>query len=74
VADDSSDDSKIILLLRRGAREIGVQIDEVDDIRTVRLEERRPPLHGAAHARWMADDLVTVLDINSLLAEHTEVS
>jgi chemotaxis signal transduction protein len=66
--------SKIILLLRRGSREIGIQVDEVEDIRTVREEERKSPFHGAAHARWMTDDLVTVLDTNSLLEEHTEVS
>ncbi len=71
---DGSGDSKIILLLRRGSREIGVQVDEVEDIRTVREEERKPPFHGAAHTRWMTGDLVAVLDTNSLLKEHTEVS
>jgi chemotaxis signal transduction protein len=66
--------TKIILLLRRGSREIGIQVDEVEDIRTVSEDERKPPFHGAVHARWMTDDLVTVLDTNSLLEEHTEVS
>ena len=71
---DDSVDSKIILLLRRGSREIGIQVDEVEDIRTVKQEERKPPFQGAAHARWMTDDLVTVLDTDSLVKEHTEVS
>lgn len=67
-------DSKIILLLRRGSREIGIEVDEVEDIRTVKEEERKPSFQGAAHARWMTGDLVTVLDTNSLLEEHTEGS
>jgi purine-binding chemotaxis protein CheW len=71
---DDSGDSRIILLLRRGSREIGIQVDEVEDIRTVSEEQRKPPFHGASHARWMTEDLVTVLDTNSLLKEHTEVS
>ena len=74
VPDDDSGDSKIILLLRRGPREIGLQVDEVEDIRTVSEDERKPPFHGAAHARWMTDDLVTVLDTDSMFKEHTEVS
>jgi len=74
VPDGDSQDSKIILLLRLGSREVGIQVDGVEDIRSVSQEERKPPFHGAAHARWMTDDLVTVLDINSLLEEHTEVS
>ncbi len=74
VSEDDSGGSKCILLLRRGSREIGIQVDEVEDIRTVREEERKSLFHGAAHARWMTDDLVTVLDIDSLLKEHTEVS
>ncbi len=72
--DKDGADSKIILLLRRGSREIGIQVDEVEDIRSVRADERKPPFRGAAHARWMTDDMVTVLDTNSLLEEHTEVS
>jgi chemotaxis signal transduction protein len=72
--DDHSGDSKVILLLRRGSREIGLQVEEVEDIRSVKEEERKPPFRGAAHARWMTGDLVTVLDTDSLLKEHTEVS
>ncbi len=71
---DDNGDSKVILLLRRGSREIGLQVDEVEDILTVKEEERRPPFPGAAHARWMTGDLVTVLDTDSLFKEHTEVS
>jgi purine-binding chemotaxis protein CheW len=74
VPENDGGNSKIILLLRRGSREIGIQVDEVEDIRTVSEDERKPPFHGAVHARWMTDDLVTVLDTNSLLEEHTEVS
>jgi chemotaxis signal transduction protein len=74
VPGDHSRGSNIILLLRRGPREIGVQVDEVDDIRAVSQDERKPPFRGAVHARWMTDDLVTVLDTDSLLKEHTEVS
>lgn len=74
VPEDDSGGSKCILLLRRGSREIGVQVDGVEDIRTVRQEERKSPFHGSAHARWMTDDLIPVLDTDSLFKEHTEVS
>jgi hypothetical protein len=49
-------------------------VNEVEDIRIVSPQERKPSFPGAAHADWMTDDLITVLDTASLLKEHTEDS
>jgi chemotaxis signal transduction protein len=63
-----------IVLLRRGSREIGVQVDQIDEIRSVPPAARKPAPEGAFHAGWMTEDLVTVLDMGSLFEEQTEQS
>jgi len=64
--------SRTVLLLRKGAREFGLRIDAVDDIRMPAAGERRPaPEPLSRHARWMTGDLVPVLDTDVLLEKET---
>lgn len=56
----------VVLLSYRG-REVGVRTGPVDDIRTAAEAGRRAAPHGSPHAAWMTGDLVTVLDVDSLL-------
>jgi chemotaxis signal transduction protein len=50
------------LLLRIPGGEAAVLVDEVEDIRTVRLTERRPAPADAVQGAWMTHDLIIVLN------------
>jgi purine-binding chemotaxis protein CheW len=63
---------KTVLLLRRGSREIGVQVDSAEDILEVAPAMRRPAPPGFAHVVWTTEDSITVLDVHSLLERPTE--
>jgi purine-binding chemotaxis protein CheW len=52
----------IALLLRAQGGEAAVLVDQVEDIRNVRPQERRPAPVGSVQSAWMTDDLVIVLD------------
>lgn len=69
---ENNDGPGVVLLLRTAAGEAGALADEVEDIRVVQEDEKRPALEKAAHAAWMTADLVTVLDTESLLPGETE--
>lgn len=56
-----------VLLLRTGAGEAGILVDEVEDIRHVQEDERRPAPEKSPHAAWMTGDLVIVLNAGALI-------
>ncbi len=58
-----------VLLLRTPAGEVGILVDDVEDIRNVNEDERRPAPEKSPHAAWMTDDLVIVLNAGSLFPE-----
>ena len=61
-----------VLLMRNTAgAEWGLLVEEVMDIRRVREADRLPPPESARHASWTTADLVTVLNIETLLAGFT---
>jgi purine-binding chemotaxis protein CheW len=46
---------------------LGVTIDGAEDIRVVRTEERQQPPAGSPHAAWVTQDLITGIEVSSLL-------
>src|SRR5262245_33754868 len=60
-------EGQAILLLRHGGREIGVLTDHVEDIRMVTDSERSQGRVEARHVDWVTRDMVTVLNLDSLL-------
>lgn len=72
VSESESDESATVLLLRTPAGETGLLIDAVEDIRTVGQDGRRPAPERAPHAAWTTEDLVIVLDTETLLPGAAE--
>ena len=62
-------ESRTVLLLRSGRGEQGVLVDEVEDIRIVDENRRKPAPEDSEHGAWMTDDLIVVLNIERLLPE-----
>jgi purine-binding chemotaxis protein CheW len=61
-----------VLLLRVNGAEAGCQVDEVEDIRLVKNDDRQPVPEKSPHALWMTSDLVVVLDPAAIFPEQTE--
>ena len=57
------------MLLRMVSGEVGVLVDEVEDIRNVHETERRPPPENSVEGTWMTHDLIVVLNTERLLPE-----
>lgn len=55
-----------VVLLRGESRQFGIEVDRVEDIRTVLEAERRPAPPESLHVSWITQDLVTVLNTRSL--------
>jgi purine-binding chemotaxis protein CheW len=68
----NSDETRNVLLLRNSAGEAGFLVSEVEDIRGIKDEDRMPPPEKAAHAAWMTNDLVVVLDPAAMFPGKTE--
>ena len=57
---------EFVLLLRKDGREFGLRVGAVEGIRTFAPEERGTPQGRPAHVKWMAQDLIPVLDVGAL--------
>lgn len=62
-------DAGFVLLLRVGARELGLRVGTVEGIRAVRTDELVPAQPDSAAAKWITPDLVTILDPDKLWEE-----
>jgi purine-binding chemotaxis protein CheW len=59
--------ARTVLLIRTGARTVGLLVERTEGIRTVPDDKRRPPPDGAPHISWMMDDLIAVLNPGALM-------
>jgi chemotaxis signal transduction protein len=67
-------DLNTVLFLRRDDRYLGLQVSEVEDIRTISRADRRAAPPEAQCAAWMADDLTVVLDAAAIFSRAIEES
>jgi purine-binding chemotaxis protein CheW len=67
---ETSSGSEFVLLLRGRRRVFAILADEAEGVRDVRADSRRLAPRGATHVRWVTEDLVTVLDVQSLAEEE----
>jgi purine-binding chemotaxis protein CheW len=67
IARDSASKNAFVLLLRNADGEFGILVDEVDEIRTVPVTERKQATKKRGYAGWMTGDLIPVLSSASLL-------
>jgi purine-binding chemotaxis protein CheW len=58
-----------VLLVQDGNREIGLRVDQVEDIRTVAAAELREGPEANRRIQGITRDLVQVLDLDALLSE-----
>jgi purine-binding chemotaxis protein CheW len=72
LSESDSGEGATVLLLRTTTGEAGLLVDDVEDIRTVVQSRRRPAPDGAPHAAWSTEDLVIVLDTETLLPRAAE--
>ena len=56
-----------VLLLRTADAQFGIGADEVEDVRAVTENQRRPAPSGRGRAGWMTEDLAPVLEVDSLV-------
>jgi chemotaxis signal transduction protein len=59
-----------VLLLRRGAREFGLRVGPVEDIRATGPGNLRPGPAGSPHIKWLAPESVAVLDTAAIWKEE----
>jgi chemotaxis signal transduction protein len=59
------DETSAMLLLQAGHRTFGMRVDAVEEIRTVTEKDRKQPGQSARVA-WVTEDLVSILDSESL--------
>lgn len=65
--------SRSVLLLSSAAREFGAFVDSVEDIAMLSSEDRgAPPEALSRHASWITQDLIPVLNTDSLLEEEAQ--
>jgi chemotaxis signal transduction protein len=65
IAQTTSDAGGDVILLRGGRSPFGVRVDGVEEIRRVMKDDRRLAGHSS-HVAWMTDDLVRVLNTETL--------
>jgi chemotaxis signal transduction protein len=70
LSDDTRTVAPTLLLLRHRDGEFGIEVDQVDDVRTIPEAARMPASASRGHAGWMTEDLVPVLAIDSLLQKE----
>jgi purine-binding chemotaxis protein CheW len=67
------DSAGVVILLRGGARVIGLAAVSVDEIAAIKPEDRRQPA-GDGPGTWLTADFTTVLDAPSLLQKLQDTS
>lgn len=68
-AADAQNSTGAIVMLHAGSRQFGIRVDAVDEIRT-RATGSGVAAQTSPHIAWITEDLVSVLNINSLLGEE----
>jgi chemotaxis signal transduction protein len=65
-----SESPGFVLILRHRAGEFGIGVGDIEDIRAVTADARRPAEAVKGHAGWMTEDLIPVLAADSLIQEE----
>ncbi|HEY3839275.1 MAG TPA: chemotaxis protein CheW [Bryobacteraceae bacterium] len=65
-------ESGAVLLIKTSGGEAGLLVDEVEDVRSVNENQRRPAPERSPLAAWMTEDLVMVLNTEVLLPQAAE--
>ncbi len=72
LAGANAGEAENVLLVRATGGEAGCLVGEVEDILAIKDDDRRPPPDKAAHAAWMTEGLVVVLDAEAMFPGRTE--
>ena len=65
--ENADQDSGFVLVIRRPGREIGLRVDNIDDLREIRAQELRAVPPHAKYSKGLTSGRLTLLDIDAVL-------